>query len=82
MGDLVFFIIKSTNISVLLDFSINTQIYALLNMVKGQAELEMLALIISNREFYIIHLWDEREMDVSSYLFHVEQSINDNSFTN
>ena len=37
MGDLVFFIIKPTNISVLSDSSISARIYALLNVVKGQA---------------------------------------------
>lgn len=44
MGNLVFFIIKPTNISVLPDSSISARIYALLNVVKGQAEIEMLAL--------------------------------------
>lgn len=44
MGDLVFFMIQPTNISVLPDSSISARIYALLNVVKGQAELEMLAL--------------------------------------
>ena len=37
MGNLVFFIIKPTNISVLPDSSISARIYALLNVVKGQA---------------------------------------------
>ena len=44
MGDLVFFIIKPTNISVLPDTSITARIYALLNVMKGLAEVEMLAL--------------------------------------
>ena len=49
MGNLVFFIIKPTNISVLPD--------ALLNVVKGQAEIEMLALnskesFERNKDFY------------------------------
>ncbi len=57
MGDLVFFIIKPTNISVLPDSSISARIYALLNVVKGQAELEMLALnskesFDRNKSFY------------------------------
>ena len=57
MGDLVFFIIKPTNISVLPDSSISARIYALLNVVKGQAELEMLALnskesFDRNKNFY------------------------------
>ena len=57
MGDLVFFIIKPTNISVLSDSSISARIYALLNVVKGQAEIEMLALnskesFERNKNFY------------------------------
>ena len=57
MGDLVFFIIKPTNISVLSDSSISARIYALLNVVKGQAEIEMLALnskesFEQNKNFY------------------------------
>ena len=57
MGNLVFFIIKPTNISVLPDSSISARIYALLNVVKGQAENEMLALnskesFECNKDFY------------------------------
>ena len=57
MGNLVFFIIKPTNISVLPDSSISARIYALLNVVKGQAEIEMLALnskesFERNKDFY------------------------------
>ena len=57
MGELVFFIIKPTNISVLPDSSISARIYALLNVVKGQAEIEMLALnskesFERNKNFY------------------------------
>lgn len=57
MGDLVFFIIKPTNISVLSDSCISARIYALLNVVKGQAEIEMLALnskesFERNKNFY------------------------------
>ena len=44
MGELVFFAIKPTNISVLPDAGVGTRIYALLNVVKGMAEIEMLAL--------------------------------------
>lgn len=44
MGELVFFIIKPTNISVLPDSGVGARIYALLNVVKGMAEIEMLAL--------------------------------------
>ena len=43
-GELVFFMIKPTNISVLSDTSINARIYALMNVLKGIAEIEMLCL--------------------------------------
>ena len=56
-GDLVFFIIKPTNISVLPESSVAARIYALLNVVKGLAEIEMLALnskesFEHNKDFY------------------------------
>ncbi len=43
-GDLIFFIIKPTNISVLPGASVSARIYSLLNVIKGQAEVEMLAM--------------------------------------
>jgi len=43
-GRLVFFMIKPTNISVLSDASIGARIYALMNVLKGIAEIEMLCL--------------------------------------
>lgn len=43
-GTLVFFIIKPTNISVLSDASVAAQIYALMNVLKGLAEIEMLCM--------------------------------------
>ena len=43
-GRLIFFAIKPTNISVLPDTGVGARIYALLNVVKGMAEIEMLAL--------------------------------------
>ena len=57
MGDLVFFAVRPTNISVLPDAGVSARIYALLNVVKGQAEIEMLALNSSesfedNKTFY------------------------------
>ena len=57
MGDLVFFAVRPTNISVLPDAGVSARIYALLNVVKGQAELEMPALNSSesfedNKTFY------------------------------
>ncbi len=43
-GTLVFFIIKPTNISVLSDASVAARIYALMNVLKGIAEIEILCL--------------------------------------
>ena len=43
-GELVFFMIKPTNISVLSDDSIRARIYSLMNVLKGIAEIEMLCL--------------------------------------
>ena len=43
-GDLVFFIISPTNISVLPGESVSARISALLNVIKGQADVEMLAM--------------------------------------
>ena len=57
MGNLVFFAIKPTNISVLPGSDVGARIYALLNVIKGQAEIEMLALnskesFENNKDFY------------------------------
>ena len=43
-GELVFFMIKPTNISVLSENSVGARIYALMNVLKGIAEIEMLCL--------------------------------------
>ena len=43
-GELVFFMIKPTNISVLSDSSIGARIYALMNVLKGISDIEMLCL--------------------------------------
>lgn len=57
MGNLVFFAIKPTNISVLPGSGVGARIYALLNVIKGQVEIEMLALnskesFENNKDFY------------------------------
>lgn len=56
-GELVFFIIQPTNISVLPSASVSERIYALLNVLKGQENIEMLAMnsaesFESNRNYY------------------------------
>ena len=43
-GALVYFIVQPTNLSVLSESSIGDRIYALMNVLKGVAEIEMLAL--------------------------------------
>ena len=43
-GELVFFMNKPTNISVLSESSVGARIYALMNVLKGIAEIEMLCL--------------------------------------
>lgn len=43
-GELVFFMIKPTNVSVLSESSVGARIYALMNVLKGIAEIEMLCL--------------------------------------
>ena len=57
MGNLVFFAIKPTIISVLPGSGVGARIYALLNVIKGQVEIEMLALnskesFENNKDFY------------------------------
>lgn len=47
-GELAFFSIKPTNISVLSDTSVAARIYALMTVLKGQTEVEMLC--INSRE--------------------------------
>ena len=47
-GEQVFFAVKPTNISVLSDTSVAARIYALMTVLKGMAELEMLC--INSRE--------------------------------
>lgn len=42
-GELVFFLIKPSNISVLSEESIKARVYALMNVLKGMAEIEMCA---------------------------------------
>lgn len=43
-GELVYFIVKPTNISVLSESSVRARIYALMTVLKGVAEIEMLCL--------------------------------------
>lgn len=63
-GELVYFLIEPTNLSVLSDMSISQQIHGLMNILKGISEIEMLVLnsrenFESNKQF----LRDRIEME-------------------
>ena len=64
LGDIVFFVVKPTNISVLPDASVSARIYALLNVVKGQEEIEMLTMnsresFENNKNYYRSRMEEE-----------------------
>lgn len=64
-GRLVFFMIKPTNISVLSDASVGARIYALMNVLKGIAEIEILCLnsrenFEDNKSFLRLRMDDEK----------------------
>jgi hypothetical protein len=63
-GELVYFIVKPSNISVLSEASIGTRIYALMTVLKGVAEIEMLCLnsresFENNKQFLKMHMEQE-----------------------
>ena len=63
-GELVFFMIKPTNISVLSESSVGARIYALMNVLKGIAEIEMLCLNSrENFEDNKVHLRSRMEQE-------------------
>ena len=63
-GELVFFMIKPTNISVLSERSVGARIYALMNVLKGIAEIEMLCLNSrENFEDNKVHLRSRMEQE-------------------
>ena len=64
-GRLVYFMIKPTNISVLSDASVGARIYALMNVLKGIAEIEILCLnsrenFEDNKSFLRLRMDDEK----------------------
>ena len=72
-GELIFFIIKPTNISVLPDASVSARIYSLLNVIKGQADIEMLAMnskesFEDNKNFYHRRMEEEDLAAIRSLL--------------
>lgn len=72
-GELVYFIIKPSNISVLSEASISTRIYALMTVLKGIAEIEMLCLnsrenFEDNKQFLGERIAQEQNMIVRKLL--------------
>jgi len=72
-GELVFFMIKPTNISVLSDSSIGARIYALMNVLKGISDIEILCLnsrenFEDNKRFLRDHMEQEQNPVVRKLL--------------
>ena len=72
-GNIVFFIIKPTNISVLPDASVSARIHSLLDVVKGNADIEMLALnstesFDSNKTYYQSRIENEELLSIRKLL--------------
>jgi len=73
--ELVYFIIKPTNISVLSEESVSARIYALMTVLKGMAELEFLCLnsrenFEDNKQFLKKHMEQESNPAVRRLLEH------------
>lgn len=71
--ELVFFMVQPTNISVLSEESLSARIYALMTVLKGVAELELVCLnsrenFESNKDFLRDRLKDEQNPDVRNLL--------------
>lgn len=94
-GELVYFMIKPSNISVLSEESIGARIYALMTVLKGIAEIEMLCLnsreiFEDNKQFLRSRMEQESEKAyVQEFLemiapsiikFNTDQFIYDNTF--
>ena len=72
-GELVYFIVKPSNISVLSEASIRARIYALMTVLKGIAEIEMLCLnsrenFESNKQFLRKRIDEEENLVVRNLL--------------
>lgn len=65
-GELVYFIIRPTNISVLSNASVSARIYALMTVLKGIAEIEMLCLN-SKENFDENKQYIKKRMEEESY---------------
>ena len=85
--ELVYFMIRPTNLSVLSESSVGARVYALMNVLKGVAEIEMLCLnsrenFEENKGFLRRRAEEERNpgKDVFSYLDRIEKSLKEQGF--
>ena len=78
-GRLIFFAIKPTNLSVQPPEAVSNRIYALMTVLKGQAEIEMLALN-SKESFLLVRLREETGMELHTHLSRIQKSLEDQGF--
>ena len=79
-GELVFFLIHPSNLSVLSESSLAARIYGLMTDLKflDQIQVQM----ATAREFIlVVRLPGEEEKEVSPYLKRIEKTLNDQGFT-
>ena len=91
--DLVYFMIRPTNLSVLSDSSVGARVYALMNVLKGVAEIEMLCLnsrenFEENKSFLRKRAEEERNPVVrrllerdQNFLDRIEKSLKEQGFS-
>ena len=80
-GDaLVYFMIRPTNLSVLSDSNVGARVYALMNVLKGVAEIEMLCLN-SRENFEENKSFLRKRAEVFSYLDRIEKSLKEQGFS-
>ena len=91
--DLVYFMIRPTNLSLLSDSSVGARVYALMNVLKGVAEIEMLCLnsrenFEENKSFLRKRAEEERNPVVrrllerdQNFLDRIEKSLKEQGFS-
>ena len=91
--DLVYFMIRPTNLSVLSDSSVGARVYALMNVLKGVAEIEMLCLnsrenFEENKSFLRQRAEEERNLVIrrllerdQNFLDRIEKSLKEQGFS-
>ena len=91
--DLVYFMIRPTNLSLLSDSSVGARVYALMNVLKGVAEIEMLCLnsrenFEENKSFLRKRAEEERNPVIrkllerdQNFLDRIEKSLKEQGFS-